>query len=154
VTRPLLERDLAGILELALREAGARYYHTHDSRRSAEGWPDYVISIELDDAGQLLFCEIKKAGGCPTIPQAEWLLAIARARQPAILAGGAAGISSVIDLVRGIAKGRRIAPTALGRVLVFGDVSPLGRELVGAVADDSTPRRPHTPDIRRRRRGW
>lgn len=153
--RALLERDLARILEAALRELEPRvlWYHTHDSRRSAEGWPDYAISVP-GQPGQLLFVEIKKAGGSPTARQVEWLLAIAAAMQPAILAGGAAGISSVVELVRGMAKGRRLTPAALGRVVVFGDISPSGRALVGAAADDSMPSPRRAPGTRRRRSGW
>ena len=153
--RALLERDLAEILEGALREIpSVRWYHTHDSRRSPEGWPDYVIYVGTAIPPQLLFSELKKAGGSPTAEQVEWLLAIASAMQPAILAGGAAGVSSVVELVRGIAKGRRISPAALGRVLVFGDVSPSGRAAVGGTAAaDSMPSRPRALGTRRRRRG-
>lgn len=51
-------------------------YHTHDSRRSAPGFPDWILL--RDD--RLLAIELKSATGKPTEKQLEWLRAFARVR--------------------------------------------------------------------------
>lgn len=47
-------------------------YHTHDSRRSAPGFPDLVMT----NGRRVIFAEIKKEGGQPTAEQAIWLEAL------------------------------------------------------------------------------
>lgn len=44
-------------------------YHTHDSRRSAWGFPDLV----LIQPPFLIYAELKKSGGQPTPEQCQWL---------------------------------------------------------------------------------
>lgn len=51
---------------------GWRWYHTHDSRRSPEGFPDLV----LVKGGRLLFFECKTEKGRVTKAQDEWLTAL------------------------------------------------------------------------------
>ncbi len=48
---------------------GWRGYHTHDSRRSAPGFPDLILCR----GPRLLALELKRDGGRPTRPQLEWL---------------------------------------------------------------------------------
>lgn len=48
---------------------GALTYHTHDSRRSREGFPDLVIVAEP----MVLFTELKIPPNRATPAQAEWL---------------------------------------------------------------------------------
>ena len=45
------------------------YFHTFDSRRSPEGFPD-VVALRDD---QLVVAELKSAGKHPTAKQAQWL---------------------------------------------------------------------------------
>jgi len=52
-------------------------YHTHDSRRSAPGFPDLV----LVRGGRLLFAELKTDRGIVTLPQREWLAALTEANR-------------------------------------------------------------------------
>lgn len=149
---PLLERHLAANLEHRLRELGLDWYHTYRSTRSPEGFPDYVIRTP----GHPLHVELKKAGGSPTPAQASWLLYLAGCGLPAILAAGVAGVDAVVELAAGMAKGRRLMPTALGRVLVFGDVSPAGRAAVSAAddrQDGGSPAAGRATPPRRHRRG-
>lgn len=126
----LLERELAAILEAELRRLGLAWYHTYRSTRSPEGFPDYVIRTPALP----LHVEIKRAGQGPTPEQAAWLRYLADCRLPAIVAAGVAGVDDVVRIAEGMTKGRRLMPTALGRVLVLGDVSPAGRKLVDADA--------------------
>lgn len=49
-------------------------YHTHDSRRSAAGFPD----LTLVRGDRLVFAELKRAGQNPTEAQREWLEALGR----------------------------------------------------------------------------
>jgi hypothetical protein len=51
---------------------GWRSYHTHDSRRSAAGFPDLV----LVRGPELLFVELKTDRGLPTAAQTAWLEAL------------------------------------------------------------------------------
>jgi hypothetical protein len=54
----------------ALAARGWRTYHTHDSRRSAAGFPD-LIAVR---AGRILAIECKSATGKLTAAQREWML--------------------------------------------------------------------------------
>lgn len=45
------------------------YYHTHDSRKSPEGFPD-VLALRDD---QLIVAELKSEGKNPTPAQQQWL---------------------------------------------------------------------------------
>ena len=53
------------------------YYHTHDSRRSPEGFPD-VVAIQAD---HLIIRELKTMKGKPTPGQIRWLYALAGVRR-------------------------------------------------------------------------
>lgn len=59
---------LAAVLDLA-RLFGWRAYHTHDSRRSAPGFPDLV----LVKPPRIVFAELKSLTGRVTAEQAAWL---------------------------------------------------------------------------------
>ncbi len=70
------ERDfLARILKLA-HVCGYLAYHTHDSRKSAPGFPDLVF-VQPPSAqrphGRLLFAELKTQRGKLTTEQAQWM---------------------------------------------------------------------------------
>jgi hypothetical protein len=51
-------------------------YHTHDSRRSPRGFPDWVIA----GPGGVIFRECKSLTGTLTVDQRAWLRALASAR--------------------------------------------------------------------------
>ena len=61
----------ADILKLA-RQLGWLAYHTHDSRRSPEGFPDLVLCRPPE----VLFIELKTATGRLTNGQREWFKAL------------------------------------------------------------------------------
>jgi len=150
-----LEAELAADLELMLRELVPRFYHTHDSRRSVAGFPDYCLVVNTPSGPQLLFLELKREGGRPTPEQVGWLRSLAQAGALAMLAGGRAGVAAVVRFLEELRKGRRISPAALGRVWCVGDLSPNVRRLFDddtAVVGSTSSRRPR-PDIRPRRRG-
>jgi hypothetical protein len=54
-------------------------YHTHDSRRSGAGFPDWCFC----GPGGVLFRELKRQGKKPTPAQDEWLCALTDAGQDA-----------------------------------------------------------------------
>ena len=60
-----------GILQAA-RLLGWMAYHTHDSRRSAPGYPD----LTLVRGSRLIFAELKSAKGRLTGPQRAWTEAL------------------------------------------------------------------------------
>ena len=55
----------------AARHFGYLCYHTHDSRRSAPGFPDLVLAKN----GAVLMVELKTDTGVVTTDQVAWLLA-------------------------------------------------------------------------------
>lgn len=64
------EKDfMAGVLARAKR-LGWRTYHTHDSRKSAAGYPDLTL-VHL--AHGLIFAELKVPPNKPTAAQSAWL---------------------------------------------------------------------------------
>lgn len=60
---------MANVVELATWTGGWRSYHTHDTRRSAPGFPDCVLVRD----GRLLFAELKSEKGGLTPAQRAWL---------------------------------------------------------------------------------
>lgn len=56
-----------------LKLNGWLVYHTHDSRHSAEGFPDITAVRDRE----LVFAELKKRGGRPTEAQQRWLRRLA-----------------------------------------------------------------------------
>lgn len=69
------ESQLTALVKTAAEQLGWHCYHTHDSRRSDEGFPDLVM---LRDGRQLV-AELKMPGKNPTEAQREWLLQFALA---------------------------------------------------------------------------
>lgn len=69
------ERDLQDAVVALARTLGYLTYHTHDSRRSAPGFPDLVMVHPR--SGALIFAELKSASGRVTAEQDEWLRALA-----------------------------------------------------------------------------
>ena len=62
-----------------LRDLNLRGYHTHDSRRSHGGYPDWTIV----GTGGVLFRELKTQRGKVSPGQQQWLAALTAARQDA-----------------------------------------------------------------------
>lgn len=72
---------MAQVLSLA-RVRGWMAYHTHDSRRSPDGFPDLVL-IRPIRAPQLIVAELKRsAKEQPTLDQQKWLAAFTAAGVP------------------------------------------------------------------------
>ena len=63
------ERDFQGRLRRAALDLGWQYYHTHDSRKSDEGWPDTILC----KPGVLYAWELKVGTHKPTMAQLEWI---------------------------------------------------------------------------------
>ncbi len=71
------ERDLqAAVIELA-GHLGYRHYHTHDARRSPQGFPDLVLV--KGRARRTLYVELKAMRGHVTEAQEDWLHELAEA---------------------------------------------------------------------------
>ena len=70
------ERELQSLVEALAGRLGWLSYHTRDSRRSAPGFPDLVLTR----GGRLIFAELKSAKGRITPEQRVWLDALERTR--------------------------------------------------------------------------
>ena len=70
-------------------------YHTHDSRRSAPGFPDLVL-VHVGQ-GRVLWRELKSARGRLSVPQREWLDSLEAA-------GEDAGVWRPEDWVSGVVE--------------------------------------------------
>lgn len=92
VAADMREAVLQARVEQHARALGWLAYHTHDSRRSAAGFPDLV----LVHAGQrrTLFRELKTQRGRVSPAQADWLRAL-------VLAGEDAAVWRPADLLSG-----------------------------------------------------
>lgn len=60
-----------GVIKLAKYHGYTLIYHTHDSRRSAPGFPDLVMINPV--SGRVLFRELKRNKGRVTGEQQAWL---------------------------------------------------------------------------------
>ena len=77
----MTEKELqAAVIRLA-GLAGWLAYHTHDSRRSAYGFPDLVLVQPV--RSKVMWRELKAEKGRLTAPQEEWLRALRAAGQDA-----------------------------------------------------------------------
>src|SRR5207248_11253266 len=66
------EKSFMGQVIRLAKLRGWMVYHTHDSRRSASGFPDLVLCRP----SRLIFVELKSEKGKPTMEQIEWLDAL------------------------------------------------------------------------------
>jgi len=107
------ERELADAFEFALRlmGPGVVWYHTHDSRRSQPGFPDYIVLA----GGTAYAFEIKRDGGELTAAQESWLRALAGA---GLVAAVLVGPDGVAWAVRWLESGRRTGIIRPGVVLL------------------------------------
>lgn len=156
IVRPRFAReaDAYPVLEAELKARGLRWYHTHDSRRSVGGFPDYIIPV----GRWLLPAELKRSGGELTVEQADWLLALLGPWR----APFAVDVEHLDELLRAIdnMKAGRLddlGPTGFRSVMVLGDVRRW--YVLGSACDGEVVRRaaqaaagpPATPRPRRRR---
>lgn len=79
LAKAMSEDDLMGHIARLCRDLGLLAYHTHDSRRSRAGFPDWAIV----GPGGLLFRECKDEARKPTLEQEKWLAALRAAGQDA-----------------------------------------------------------------------
>lgn len=70
-----------GVIKLARFHGFSLVYHTHDSRRSAPGFPDLVLVNPA--TGRVLFRELKTNKGRVTVDQRAWLDGLTAAGQDA-----------------------------------------------------------------------
>lgn len=83
------------VLEVA-HLTGWRTYHTHDSRRSAPGWPD----LALCRPPRLLLVELKTDVGRVSPAQAEWLEDLGRCAGVEVYIWRPADLDTVVATLR------------------------------------------------------
>ena len=97
----MIEREWQAQVVEAARLLGWRVYHTHDSRRSAPGWPDLALVRD-----RLVMAELKTETGRVSPEQQQWLALL-----------DAAGVEtylwrpSDLDEVLAVLKRRRPSPS-------------------------------------------
>jgi len=68
------ESQLLAHVRQVARQTGWLVYHTHDSRKSEEGFPDLVMAKPgQGKPGRLIFAELKSRTGKCTMEQQRWL---------------------------------------------------------------------------------
>ena len=72
-------------IEIAEAKGWKRRYHTHDSRRSPGGFPDWVLVHPVQH--RVIFAELKGFGGMASEEQRAWLADLAAAGAEAYLIG-------------------------------------------------------------------
>jgi hypothetical protein len=98
----MTEREWQAQVVDAARLMGWRVYHTHDSRRSAPGWPDLALVRD-----RLVMAELKTETGRVSPEQQQWLALL-----------DAAGVEthlwrpSDLDEVLAVLKRRNSSPTS------------------------------------------
>lgn len=98
----MTEREWQAQVVDAARLMGWRVYHTHDSRRSAPGWPDLALVRD-----RLVMAELKTQTGRVSPEQQQWLALL-----------DAAGVEthlwrpSDLDEVLAVLKRRNSSPTS------------------------------------------
>ena len=65
----------AAVLKIA-REAGYMTFHVHDSRKSAEGYPDLTLVHPTRRELPVFLCELKTQAGQVTAAQQAWVEAL------------------------------------------------------------------------------
>lgn len=70
---------MAQVIQLA-RLYGYLVYHTHDSRRSAAGFPDLTLARLEGEELRVIFAELKTDTGALTREQQEWANVLMHAR--------------------------------------------------------------------------
>lgn len=102
--------EAAGYLGYSLQ------YHTNDSRRSNEGFPD--LCLINPDAGRMVYFELKtdKKSSRPTVQQVEWVRGIRKTGVHAWIAR-----PRNIDLVLDILSGKIAPPVMAGEVVAYND---------------------------------
>lgn len=75
----LPEKTFLSEVRRLAKAAGWIAYHTHDARKSEEGFPDLVLARPrtATSPGRLIFAELKSGKGKPTHAQATWLSILA-----------------------------------------------------------------------------
>ena len=92
VAGTMTEGDFQVQVVTLARSMGWKHYHTYDSRRSAAGWPDLVLTHPKHG---ILFRELKTQTGRITGAQQEWIDMLG-------LAGLDAGVWRPADLYNGV----------------------------------------------------
>lgn len=77
----ILEKDWSRSVRALAQQLGWTVYHTHDSRKSDVGFPDYVLVRD-----RVVFLELKREKTRATDKQAGWLLKLAAAGAEVYLA--------------------------------------------------------------------
>lgn len=80
------EKELQSTLVQAASLTGWLVYHTHDSRRSAPGFPDLVLVHAV--RGEIAFIECKAEKGRLTEDQQRWLAALESVAEDVAEGGG------------------------------------------------------------------
>ena len=79
----MVEADLLEAIRQAALHQGWLCYHTHDSRRSAPGFPDFCLVYPR--TGKLIFWELKAATGRVSAEQQPWIDALSGVTDPPLV---------------------------------------------------------------------
>lgn len=81
----MTEKEFQSQVIALARLRGWLAYHTHDSRRSAKGFPDLVLCRVRNNAGRVIFAELKVGRNECTPEQRQWIAALLSAEVAAFV---------------------------------------------------------------------
>lgn len=97
LARGMREEDLLEHILALARRLGWLAYHTRDSRRSAEGWPDVVLC----NGDRLIITELKSARGTLTEQQALWLEMLQHTGKAEVYIWRPADLPQIAEILQG-----------------------------------------------------
>ena len=139
------EAVCATYLERGLRLVADAVYHTHDSRRSAAGFPDYTIVV----GPWLLFVELKRWRGEHTLTheQAVWLSELTGPARRSYCVAGQLAVSDFVELAAGMKNGRDPLLYSVAAPVLLGELVPRGRRIASLAGFLDASGRPLALDV-------
>ena len=98
----MLEKEMDSQVRSLAKQWGLMAYHTHDSRKSGKGWPDWVVQTAW---GHVMFAELKGGTTVVTDEQYEWIRSLKGSGALAFIVRGQETLNLFLALMIGHDEG-------------------------------------------------